>query len=326
MARKTVYFFGAGQAEGDGEMKILLGGKGAGLMEMTRIGLPVPAGFVITTEACASFLSRGRSALKALQPEIRRHMSRLEKAAGRRFGDSHHPLLVSVRSGAARSMPGMMETILNLGMNDRTVEALAERTGNRRFAFDAYRRFLGMYGSIVLNVPKSEFDQLLDDIKTELGVREDTAVPAEAWRDLCGRMQNLVRRTTGRGFPQDPEKQLWGAIEAVFRSWGAEKSVTYRRVERITGLAGTAVNVVQMVFGNLGETSGTGVAFTRDPNDGENTFYGDFLMNAQGEDVVAGIRTPLALSELNRRMPTVYRQLNRIRKTLETHRVAESIL
>jgi pyruvate,orthophosphate dikinase len=319
MARKYVYSFGAGRAEGDGSMKTLLGGKGAGLMEMTRIGLPVPAGFVITTDACALYLEKGRRALRPIEAEVRRHMARLERTVGKRFGDSHDPLLVSVRSGAARSMPGMMETILNLGLNDRTVEALAERTGNARFAYDAYRRFLGMYGSIVLGLSKSEFDLLLARAKSRCGARQDTEVPAKELRTLCGEMQDLVRRSTGKPFPQDPEKQLWGAIGAVFRSWVAEKSVTYRRVERITGLAGTGVNIVQMVFGNLGETSGTGVAFTRDPNNGEKVFYGDLLMNAQGEDVVAGIRTPMGLKELARRMPRIYKQLDRVRLLLEKH-------
>jgi pyruvate,orthophosphate dikinase len=216
-------------------------------------------------------------------------------------------------------MPGMMETILNLGLNDRTVEGIAERTGNARFAYDAYRRFLGMYGSIVLGLPKSDFDHLLESAKARCGAQQDTEVPAEELRALCGEMQTLVRRATGKPFPQEPEKQLWGAIEAVFRSWVADKSVTYRRVERITGLAGTGVNVQQMVFGNLGETSGTGVAFTRDPNSGEKVFYGDMLMNAQGEDVVAGIRTPLGLKELARIMPRVYRQLDRVRLLIEKH-------
>lgn len=319
MARKFVYSFGAGRAEGNGSMRTLLGGKGAGLMEMTRIGLPVPAGFVLTTEACARYLEQGRKALKPMASEVRRHMARLERTVGKSFGDPHDPLLVSVRSGAARSMPGMMETILNLGLNDRTVEGIAERTGNPRFAYDAYRRFLGMYGSIVLDLPKSDFDHLLESVKARCGVRQDTDVPAEELRTLCDEMKSLVRKATGKPFPQDPEKQLWGAIEAVFRSWMADKSVTYRRVERITGLAGTGVNVQQMVFGNLGETSGTGVAFTRDPNSGEKTFYGDLLMNAQGEDVVAGIRTPLGLNELARKMPRVYRQLDRVRLLLEKH-------
>ncbi len=319
MGRKMVYYFGGGRAEGTGTMKALLGGKGAGLMEMTRLGLPVPAGFVITTEACALYLSQGRKALKRFEAETGRHLARLETTAGKRLGDPHDPLLVSVRSGAARSMPGMMETILNLGLNDRTVEGLATRTADPRFAFDAYRRFLGMYTSVVFEVPREPIERLLRGVKEKLGVKLDTEVPAEALRDLCASLKQLAREKTGRPFPQDPMQQLWGAIEAVFRSWNADKAVTYRRVEKISGLAGTAVNVVQMVFGNRGETSGTGVAFTRDPNSGERLFYGDVLMNAQGEDVVAGIRTPMTLLELRRIMPKVYRQLEQVRRRLETH-------
>jgi len=319
MSRKYVYFFGGGRAQGDGGMKTLLGGKGAGLMEMTRIGLPVPAGFVISTEACALYLERGKKALKAFEKEVHTHLAGLEKVSGRAFGDPANPLLVSVRSGAARSMPGMMETILNLGLNDRTVEGVARATGNPRFAWDAYRRFLGMYTSVVHGVPREPIEALLRGIKTRLGVTQDTDVPAEALRELCAGIADLFREKTGRSFPQDPKAQLWGAIEAVFRSWNADKAVTYRRVEKITGLAGTAVSVVQMVFGNRGETSGTGVAFTRDPNTGERVYYGDALLNAQGEDVVAGIRTPMTLGDLRRRMPAIYRQLEAVRRRLETH-------
>jgi pyruvate,orthophosphate dikinase len=317
---RHVYFFGGGRAEGHGGMVDLLGGKGAGLMEMTRVGLPVPPGFVIDTEACALYLKAGRRALRrAIGAEVDRAMLRLERAAGRRLGDPADPLLVSVRSGGARSMPGMMETILNLGLNDRTVTGLARRTRNPRFAWDAHRRFLMMYGGVVLGLPREEMEAMLRETKKHLGVREDTAVTAEALRDLCRRLQAYVRDKTGRPFPQDEREQLWGAIEAVFRSWMAEKAVTYRRVEGIEGLRGTACSVVQMVFGNLGETSGTGVCFTRDPNTGEKVLYGDALINAQGEDVVAGIRTPLGLAELRRRMPRVYRQLEGVRRTLEKH-------
>jgi len=319
MSRKYVYSFGGGRAEGDGSMKTLLGGKGAGLMEMTRIGLPVPAGFVISTEACALYLDQGRKALKTYEKEVQTHLARLEKVSGRTFGDPANPLLVSVRSGAARSMPGMMETILNLGLNDRTVEGVARATGNPRFAWDAYRRFLGMYTSVVHGVSREPIEALLRGIKTRLGVKLDTEVPAEGLQELCAGIEDLFRRQTGKDFPQDPKSQLWGAIEAVFRSWNADKAVTYRRVERISGLAGTAVSVVQMVFGNRGETSGTGVAFTRDPNTGERVYYGDALMNAQGEDVVAGIRTPMTLKELHHRMPKIYRQLEEVRRKLETH-------
>jgi len=319
MSRKYVYSFGGGRAEGDGGMKTLLGGKGAGLMEMTRIGLPVPAGFVISTEACALYLDQGRKALKTYEKEVQTHLARLEKVSGRTLGDPANPLLVSVRSGAARSMPGMMETILNLGLNDRTVEGVARATGNPRFAWDAYRRFLGMYTSVVHGVSREPIEALLRGIKTRLGVKLDTEVPAEGLQELCAGIEDLFRKQTGKEFPQDPKSQLWGAIEAVFRSWNADKAVTYRRVERISGLAGTAVSVVQMVFGNRGETSGTGVAFTRDPNTGERVYYGDALMNAQGEDVVAGIRTPMTLKELQRRMPRIYRQLEEVRRKLEGH-------
>jgi pyruvate,orthophosphate dikinase len=319
MPSKSVYFFGRGRAEGRGDMKDLLGGKGAGLMEMTRIGLPVPAGFVITTETCARYLQEGPKALKRIEWKVREYLIRLERAAGRRLGDANDPLLVSVRSGAARSMPGMMETILNLGLNDQTVEGLARRTGNPRFAWDAYRRFLGMYTSVVHGVPREPIEALLTEVKKKHGAKQDTEVPVEGLRALCGSLKTLFETRTGEAFPQEPIDQLWGAIEAVFRSWNAEKAVTYRRVERIAGLKGTAVNVVQMVFGNRGETSGTGVAFTRDPNSGARTFFGDVLLNAQGEDVVAGIRTPLTLEALHKKMPRVYRQLEQVRRTLERH-------
>ncbi|OLC53807.1 MAG: pyruvate, phosphate dikinase [Acidobacteria bacterium 13_1_40CM_4_69_4] len=320
MGRRYVYFFGRGKAEGRGGMKDLLGGKGAGLHEMTRIGLPVPAGFVISTAACDLYLKRGHEGLRrAVGREVERHMRRLERVTGRRFGDEGDPLLVSVRSGAARSMPGMMETILNLGLTDRAVRGLAARTRNERFAYDAYRRFLCAYGSVVFGLPRDPLDQFLRGAKSRLKVEEDSQVPAEALREICGRLQAHIQEAIGRPFPQNVEEQLWGAIEAVFRSWMAEKAVTYRRVERITGLTGTAVTVVQMIFGNLGETSGTGVCFTRDPNTGEKTLYGEVLMNAQGEDVVAGIRTPLSLSEMRRRLPAAYKELDRVRSILERH-------
>jgi pyruvate,orthophosphate dikinase len=316
--RRYVYYFGDGRAEGSGASVESLGGKGAGLLEMTRLGLPVPAGFVITTEACDLYLRQGRRALdRAIGRDVERSLRRLERTTGLKFGDPADPLLVSVRSGAARSMPGMMETILNLGLNDRTVRGLAERTRNPRFAFDAYRRFLQMYGSVVLGLPREEFEARLRRTKEKLGVRQDTEIPADALETLCGEMQDHVRKRTGRPLPQDPAVLLWGAIEAVFKSWMADKAVTYRRVERITGLRGTAVNVVQMVFGNLGEDSGTGVCFTRDPNTGARRLYGDVLMNAQGEDVVAGIRTPMSLDELKRRDAKAYRALERVRGILE---------
>jgi pyruvate,orthophosphate dikinase len=316
---KYVYFFGAGKADGNGEMKELLGGKGAGLAEMTRIGLPVPAGFTITTETCDYYLKHGKKYPKELHAEVSKNIARLEKLTKKKLGDAKDPLLVSVRSGSAKSMPGMMETILNLGLNNKSVEGLAKATGNPRFAYDAYRRFVQMYSSVVIGLPKEDLESRLRNLKKYLGVSDDTQVSAEGWRQLVGEYKAYFKEKTGRDFPEDPEEQLWGAIGAVFESWMGEKAVTYRRVEKITGLLGTAVNVVQMVFGNTGEESGTGVCFTRDPSTGEKKFFGDFLLNAQGEDVVAGIRTPLHLSELKNVMPKAYKQLERVREKLEKH-------
>ena len=316
---RFVYFFGGGKAEGDGGMKELLGGKGAGLAEMTRIGLPVPAGFTISTECCDFYLKHDHKYPKSLHAEVTKNLARLERVTHKKLGDAKDPLLVSVRSGSARSMPGMMETILNLGLNQRSVEALARNTKNDRFAWDAYRRFVQMYSSVVIGLPKEELEEKLRAMKTRRGVKDDTQVPADGWKELVGEYKSYFKNKTGKSFPEDPEEQLWGAIGAVFESWMAEKAVTYRRVERITGLLGTAVNVVQMVFGNTGDNSGTGVCFTRDPSTGDKNFYGDFLINAQGEDVVAGIRTPMHLNEMSKRMPSVYKQLERARKLLENH-------
>jgi pyruvate,orthophosphate dikinase len=316
---KYVYFFGAGKADGNGEMKEVLGGKGAGLAEMTRIGLPVPAGFTITTETCDYYFKHSRQFPKDLRKEVEKNLERLEKLTGKKLGDAKDPLLVSVRSGSARSMPGMMETILNLGLNDMSVAGLARATQNERFAYDAYRRFVQMYSSVVIGLPKDDFESRLRTLKKRLGVIDDTQVSAEGWRELIGEYKKYFREKTGKAFPEDPHEQLWGAIGAVFESWMGEKAQTYRRVEKITGLLGTAVNVVQMVYGNTGDDSGTGVCFTRDPSTGEKTFFGDFLLNAQGEDVVAGIRTPMHLNELSKRMPKVYKQLERVRQTLEKH-------
>ena len=316
---KYVYFFGAKKAEGDGRMKDILGGKGAGLAEMTRIGLPVPAGFTISTVACDYFLKHDRKHPKELATQVRANLARLEKTTGKKLGDAKDPLLVSVRSGSARSMPGMMETILNLGLNTRSVVGLAERTGNPRFAYDAYRRFVQMYSSVVIGLPKEKLEAKLRDLKLRLKVKDDTQVSAEGWMELVSAYKRYFKEKTGKEFPEDPQEQLWGAIAAVFESWMGEKAVTYRRVEKITGLLGTAVNVVQMVFGNSGDNSGTGVCFTRDPSTGEKDFFGDFLINAQGEDVVAGIRTPMHLSEMSKLMPKVYKQLEQVRQTLERH-------
>jgi pyruvate, orthophosphate dikinase len=317
--KKWVYFFGAGKAEGDGTWRDVLGGKGAGLAEMTKIGLPVPAGFTISTEACDYFYKNGKKYPAELKREVAAHVVRLEKVTGKKLGDPKNPLLVSVRSGSARSMPGMMETILNLGLNDRSVTGLAAVTKNERFAYDAYRRFVQMYSTVVMEMSKEDLENRLRGMKEKLGVKEDTAVPASGWKDLVAEYKTLFKQKTGKDFPDDPIDQLWGAIGAVFGSWMAEKAVTYRRVEKITGLRGTAVNVVQMVFGNTGNNSGTGVCFTRDPSSGEKVFYGDYLVNAQGEDVVAGIRTPMPLREMAKVMPKVYAQLEKVRVKLEKH-------
>jgi pyruvate,orthophosphate dikinase len=317
--KKWVYFFGAGKAEGDGTWRDLLGGKGAGLAEMTKIGLPVPAGFTISTEACDYFYKKGRKYPPELRKQVADNVAKLERTTKKRLGDPKNPLLVSVRSGSARSMPGMMETILNLGLNDRSVVGLAAATNNERFAYDAYRRFVQMYSTVVMGISKEDLEHRLRALKDRLGVKEDTAVPASGWKELVAEYKALFHDKTGTEFPDDPIEQLWGAIGAVFGSWMAEKAVTYRRVEKITGLLGTAVNVVQMVFGNIGDTSGTGVCFTRDPSSGEKVFYGDYLVNAQGEDVVAGIRTPTPLHEMAKTMPKVYQQLEKVRVKLEKH-------
>ncbi len=316
---KYVYFFGAGKADGTGDMRDVLGGKGAGLAEMTKIGLPVPAGFTITTEACDYFYKHDKEYPKELREQVTQNVRKLERLTKKTLGDAKDPLLVSVRSGSARSMPGMMETILNLGLNSKSVEGLARATNNDRFAWDAYRRFVQMYSSVVIGLSKDELENRLRNMKQYLGVKDDTEVTAQGWRQLVGEYKAYFKEKTGKDFPEDPIEQLWGAIGAVFGSWMGEKAVTYRRVEKITGLLGTAVNIVQMVFGNTGEESGTGVCFTRDPSTGEKTFFGDFLLNAQGEDVVAGIRTPMHLSELSKKMPKIYKQLGKVRDKLEKH-------
>jgi len=317
--KKWVYFFGAGKAEGDGTWREVLGGKGAGLAEMTKIGLPVPGGFTISTEACAYYYDHGKKFPAELRKQVTDNVAKLERVTKKKLGDPENPLLVSVRSGSARSMPGMMETILNLGLNDKSVAGLATSTKNERFAYDAYRRFVQMYSTVVMGMSKEDLEHRLVDMKKRLGVKEDTAVPASGWKDLVAEYKQIFKQKTGSAFPDDPMEQLWGAIGAVFGSWMAEKAVTYRRVEKITGLLGTAVNVVQMVFGNTGENSGTGVCFTRNPSSGEKEFYGDYLINAQGEDVVAGIRTPMPLREMGNRLPKVYGQLEKVRVKLEKH-------
>ncbi len=330
MAKSTkwVYFFGGDKTEGDGTMKLLLGGKGAGLAEMTRIGLPVPGGFTITTEACAVY-AKSKRWPAGLEEQVKQNLKKLERACGKKFGDDKNPLLVSVRSGAAVSMPGMMETILNLGLNDTSVEGLAKASRNRRFALDAYRRFIMMYGSTAMHIQREKFDDAFEKIKEEqtrqrIGKPEnelvlDTEVNEQELEHLIADFKAIYKDATGDDFPQDPLAQLEGSINAVFGSWMAEKAVTYRKVEKITGLGGTAVNVCQMVFGNMGEDSGTGVCFTRDPSTGENEYYGDLLLDAQGEDVVAGVRTPVKLYELKTILPEVYEQLEAVRAMLEIH-------
>ena len=315
---RLVYFFGNGAAEGTKEMKSVLGGKGANLAEMTNLGVPVPPGFTIACDACMSYL-RDQRAPESLRAEVETNLRRLEESTGRCFGDARNPLLVSVRSGSPVSMPGMMETILNLGLNDLTVIGLAQQSGDARFAYDSFRRFIQMYGDVVLGVPFSQFEHLLKAKRLTAGVQNDSELSETALRNLVEEYKGLVRSNTGAAFPMDPVSQLWGAIEAVWRSWTLKKAVDYRRVNAIPEDLGTAVNIVAMVFGNLGDDSGTGVAFTRNPSTGERVFYGEFLVNAQGEDVVAGIRTPLSISEMSTRLPTAYRELLDVQDRLEKH-------
>lgn len=317
---KHVYFFGGKSADGNGKMKELLGGKGANLAEMCLIGIPVPPGFTITTEVCAAYYDNGKKIPEAAIPEIDAAVKKVEAAfGGKKFGDPADPLLVSVRSGAALSMPGMMNTILNLGLTDASVEGLAKKTGNPRFAYDSYRRVIDMFGSTAMGVEHEEFEHEIHKLKEEKGVKLDTELSTDDLKELVKRYKAVYKKHVGEDFPQEPRKQLMLAINAVFNSWNGNKAVQYRRIERITGLKGTAVNVQAMVFGNMGDGSGTGVAFTRDPNTGENVFYGDYLINAQGEDVVAGIRTPEHIDQLEKQMPKVYQQLSEIRQTLEKH-------
>jgi pyruvate, orthophosphate dikinase len=331
MAKSTkyVYLFGNKKADGNGSMKALLGGKGANLAEMTRIGLPVPPGFTISTEVCTYFYDNKRTYPKDLQPQIKAGVLHLEKILGKKLGDLNKPLLVSVRSGARDSMPGMMDTILNLGLNDQTVEALAKASNNERFAWDCYRRFVQMYGDVVMGVQKradehhDPFEEVIEKLKIELFQGDkhtiDTALDAGALKELVKRFKALIKARTGKEFPSDPWKQLEGSIGAVFGSWMNDRAIVYRRKYGIPHEWGTAVNVQAMVYGNTGEESGSGVAFTRDPASGEKVFYGEFLLNAQGEDVVAGIRTPMPVARLNDYMPKAYKELESIRKTLESH-------
>jgi len=300
-------------------MKELLGGKGAGLAEMTRAKLPVPAGFTITTQACLRFYDAGKQYPPGLDEQVQAGMAELERRTNRRFGDAADPLLVSVRSGARVSMPGMMDTILNLGLNDDTVAGLAAKTKNERFAWDAYRRFIMMFSNVVLGIEKDHFEELIEDRKRELRIANDPDIDAASWKTLVGRFKEIVKHESGREFPQDVHEQLKLSIEAVFDSWNSKRAIDYRKFNKIPDDWGTAVNVVQMVFGNMGDDSGTGVAFTRDPNTGENVLFGEYLTNAQGEDVVAGIRTPEKIADLARTQPEIYKQFLEIARLLESH-------
>ena len=328
---KWVYTFGDGKAEGRARMRDLLGGKGANLAEMANLGLPVPPGFSITTELCTYFYAHGKTYPKELKAQVESALAHIGRITGKRFGDAQNPLLVSVRSGARASMPGMMDTVLNLGLNDTTVEALAAKSGHRRFAYDSYRRFITMYSDVVLGIGHHVFEEILDEHKDKNGYMLDTDLEADDWAELVARYKERVAQELGKPFPQDPHAQLWGAIGAVFGSWMNQRAITYRRLHNIPESWGTAVNVQAMVFGNLGETSATGVAFTRNPSTGEKSLYGEFLINAQGEDVVAGIRTPQEITEksrlatgsekpsMERAMPKAYAELTRIYGLLEKH-------
>ena len=323
-----VYGFGAGRNEGRADMRNLLGGKGANLAEMASIGLPVPPGFTITTEVCTHYTKAKGEYPAELDAEVRAALARIEEAVGARFGDPGNPLLVSVRSGARVSMPGMMDTVLNLGLNDETVRGLAKASGDERFAWDSYRRFIQMFGSVVLGVDHHRFEEIIDEAKNATGAVEDTALTADDWRGVADEYQRMVEEVTGAPFPQEPTAQLWAAIGAVFGSWMNQRAITYRRLHDIPMEWGTAVNVQAMVFGNMGNDCATGVCFTRDPSTGENVFYGEYLINAQGEDVVAGIRTPQPMSEARAKpgersmeaaMPAAYGELVAVRATLEGH-------
>src|SRR6187401_2966597 len=325
------YLFGGGKAQGRSGMKDLLGGKGANLAEMANLGLPVPPGFTITTAVCTHYYANKNNYPKELARQVDAGLAHIAKITGRQFGDRDNPLLVSVRSGARASMPGMMDTVLNLGLNDETVEALAKKSGDRRFAFDSYRRFITMYSDVVLGVGHEHFEELLDHHKERHGYSLDTDLSADDWAELVVRYKKRVKDELGHDFPQDPHEQLWGAIGAVFGSWMNQRAIIYRKLHNIPESWGTAVNVQAMVFGNMGDTSATGVAFTRNPSTGERKLYGEFLINAQGEDVVAGIRTPQEISEqarleagsekpsMEKCLPKAYAELKRIYNVLERH-------
>ena len=315
---KYVYSFGGGKADGNGKMKDVLGGKGAGLAEMTNAGLPVPPGFTIQTEACREYM-RKNAVSKEVDSQMDAALAQLEALQGQKLGKGENPLLVSVRSGAKFSMPGMMDTILNLGLNDQSVEALAKRTNNPRFAYDSYRRLIQMFGNVVLEIEKADFEEVFDGKKKQRKVKLDTELDAKALKEVIEEYKKVVKKHAKRDFPQDAHEQLVMSRDAVFRSWQNDRAKHYRRINSISDELGTAVNVQAMVYGNLGDTSGTGVGFTRNPANGTKEFYGEYLMNAQGEDVVSGVRTPVPILELEKAMPEVYRQLREITTRLETH-------
>ncbi len=319
MSPKYVYFFGNGSADGRADMKHLLGGKGANLAEMTNLGIPVPPGFTITTEVCDAYYKNNNKYPKGLAEEIEQNLSRLEKLMGAKLGDAENPLLVSVRSGAAASMPGMMDTVLNLGLSPDSVKGLIKKTGNERFVWDAYRRFITMFGDVVMGVERHYFEAVLDKYKKKARVKTDAELSSDHLKSIVEEFKAIYKKETGEPFPNDPKVQLQKAINAVFASWNNPRAVKYRQLYEIKGLLGTAVNVQSMVYGNMGDRSATGVCFTRNPSTGENKFYGEFLINAQGEDVVAGIRTPEPIENLEKEMPEVYKQLVKYKNTLETH-------
>ncbi len=316
---KYVYFFGGGKADGNGTMKDVLGGKGAGLAEMTNAGLPVPPGFTIVTSACRLYFHGGNKTPADILTQKDEALAKLEELQGQKLGDKQNPLLVSVRSGAKFSMPGMMDTILNLGMNDTVVEVIAAKSGNPRFAYDSYRRFIQMFGNVVMEIPKEKFEHVFDAQKKRRKTKLDTDLTPEDLKAVIADNKKVVRKEAHKDFPQDPQVQLNMSIEAVFRSWYNARAATYRRMNKISDDLGTAVNVQTMVFGNMGDTSGTGVGFTRNPATGEKVFYGEYLMNAQGEDVVSGVRTPIPINELEKMMPEVYQELRDITTRLEQH-------
>ena len=317
--KKYVYFFGGGKADGKGAMKDLLGGKGAGLAEMTNLKIPVPAGFTITTEACNEYFNAGKKYPPGMWAQVIENLKKIEKAMGMKFGDPVNPLLISVRSGAKFSMPGMMDTVLNLGLNETTIDALIKKTGNKRFVYDAYRRLITMFGSIVMGIDRQKFEKAIEVMKEKRGVRLDTELTANDLRNLVEEFKFIYKKSTGEDFPIEPIEQLEKAINAVFGSWFGDRAVKYRKLNEIPDNLGTACNIQSMVFGNLGENSGTGVGFTRDPSTGQKRFFAECLINAQGEDVVAGIRTPLHIEQLKKKLPKAYSELDKIYKRLEKH-------